>query len=797
MARTLPAHDLTRPAVPPRVHARVLAGLLLLSLALLADVLLSPANDVAAHWFSDVYLLFGPMREFGFGQLRQGNLALWNPYNYSGQPFFGNFQSALLYPLNALFLALPLAAAINASYALHLFLAGAAMYGWGLGRGLHPFAAAVAAVLYMGCGANFPHFYAGHLTIVSFIPWAPLLLLAIDANFLRPNPRMTLVGAFATAMMIFAGYPQYLFFTAVAASLYSLLLLFTAPRRPAFLLTLLAMAGGGALLGAVQLLAGWHAAAETLRGAGASFEFVSVFSLPPENLITLLAPFFFGDMQRQPYWGRCAYWEMTLFFGVAGLVLAAIGAARGDPRLRRFSLPMAILLILLAFGSHTPLLRLLYDHVPGFQGFRGMSKFIFPASLFLIMLAAVGLDHLLRAGELPRRWRAAVPAAGLCLLAAGAALALVAAWRPEWLIPALRALHATGDVYHPLAALIDPDPLRRAASFAAGSLIVAAATLLAVGWLLARAPRHRAALFALGTLAMAEVILFAALTRARSDLDQLHEPRIARTVRRHPGDHRFLTARPSLGMSFHARDAWGIDSYLPRRYAEFIAVSQGGSPETADRLWITIHDAPLLGLLRVRFVSDDAGNLHPAPRPEGRLMPRASLIERFELVADRDAILARLQDPDFDWSRSVILERPPVPPPTAPAGDSPGTVTLVDLSTDELEIRAALHRPALLLLTDSYSRGWRARNLATTPPAQPRYELLTADYCLQAIPLAAGRHHFILEYRPRAFRVGAALSLASWTGLAGLCLLLFLRRRRDGSGASSPIPEPLTEKQAR
>ena len=51
-----------------------------------------------------------------------------------------------------------------------------------------------------------------------------------------------------------------------------------------------------------------------------------------------------------------------------------------------------------ALGGHTPLFRWLYLYAPGFNKFRGWSKFTFPAILFLIMLAAVGFDRMLRRG---------------------------------------------------------------------------------------------------------------------------------------------------------------------------------------------------------------------------------------------------------------------------------------------------------------------------------------------------------------------------------------------------------------
>ena len=84
-----------------------LGSLLLLVLTMFFDVLLVPGARVLGSETADMARQFLPWREFGFAELAKGNLALWNPHNYAGAPFFGGMQSALLYPPNALFLVLP------------------------------------------------------------------------------------------------------------------------------------------------------------------------------------------------------------------------------------------------------------------------------------------------------------------------------------------------------------------------------------------------------------------------------------------------------------------------------------------------------------------------------------------------------------------------------------------------------------------------------------------------------------------------------------------------------------------
>ena len=131
-----------------------------------------------------------------------GRLALWNPHIFSGTPFFGGFQSALLYPPNWLYLCLPLAGAINVGIAIHVFLAGFFMQLWMRFRGLCPLAGALAGVLFMFSGPYFLHIYAGHLSNLCTMVWGPLIFLAIDGWLTRRTAGWLWLGGGAVALQI-------------------------------------------------------------------------------------------------------------------------------------------------------------------------------------------------------------------------------------------------------------------------------------------------------------------------------------------------------------------------------------------------------------------------------------------------------------------------------------------------------------------------------------------------------------------------------------------------------------------
>jgi hypothetical protein len=154
------------------VGALVLA-LLLLALVLPSDLLLAAGN-------TDMVGEFVSSRAFLADSLRHGHIPLWNPYTYGGQPFLAGFEAAVLYPPNLLFLCLPLVPALNFSVLLHLVILGWGMERWAASRGLGAWASGLAGFVLPLSGAVFPHVYAGHLSNLSTMAWAPWLFLGLE-----------------------------------------------------------------------------------------------------------------------------------------------------------------------------------------------------------------------------------------------------------------------------------------------------------------------------------------------------------------------------------------------------------------------------------------------------------------------------------------------------------------------------------------------------------------------------------------------------------------------------------------
>lgn len=778
---------------PGREAAAVGGFYLLLTLAVFGAVLFGPGDRIIGGDATDLNLQFVHWRAFGFGELARGHLPLWNPHIYGGTQYFGGFQSALLYPPNWLYLCLPLPRAINVGIALHFLFAGWFVYFWVRFQGLHLAAAMLAGVLFMFSGPYYFHIYAGHLPNLCTMVWGPLILLAIDGWLARRTAGWLLFGAAALALQILAGHPQYVFYTGVAAALYCAARLWRARTRIQATLGLAVIPLLGVGLSAVQLFEGVHASMESLRGKGTTADFAGSFSFVPENFLTFLAPTLFGDVLTQPYWGRQLLWEMCPFVGLVGLVLAGYALAAVRRREVWVCFGLVAVLFLIALGHYTPLFGLLYHHAPGFNKFRGWSKFLYPATLFVVMLSALGFDALLRRGRSPQ----ALP---VCLLAGAMVLAGAAFWAdgsadsaaaagPEpwrgWIFAALYSGESVS--FLSAAELLHPDNVRASARFAGHALFLAAGTLLAAALVLQAGRRWRGALWAVPALALAELLVFAAGTNATFPYSPVRRPVVAEYLAAHPaGDDRVLDLEgQNIGMSTGEDDLWGYDPGVTRRYGEFMAFTQNVDPGVAsqDIRFRNVRD--IYGtLLRCRcaFGHPDGPQRKVNTRvyEDALVSPRAMLVPTARVItADGDVLRAMV--PPFDPRRTVILQTPPDP---APADAPGGSVHVVAQTTDSLTVEADLPAAQVLVVTDAYADGWTARSLLGPGERSPqaRYQLLPADYCVRAVPLAAGHHRILLEYRPRAFTVGLWVTGSSLAFCAVAVGWTWRRGRRVVSG---------------
>src|SRR5579872_2121253 len=748
------------------------AAMFLMTVAIFAKVMFSFEDLVLSSPGTDLGGEFVYWRKFGFDQLRAGHIALWNPHVSSGLPFMGGFQAALFYPPNLIYLILPLRTAINCEIALHVFLIGIFTMLWLKRYELHPLAVLLACTVAMFSGPFFFHVYPGHLATIDSLTWTPLILLNVEELVRKPNARWILVGILAISMQLLAGHPQTLFNTLVAAAIYGSLRLWQGSYRVQTIAAIAIVGVGALALTSVQIWAGLNASAEGTRQGGVPFGFAAMFSFPPENFLTLLVPGLFGNMTDFAYWGRCYLWEMSAFIGLTGLVMAIFGAGRKFPG-RADCIIMIVAMAVLALANHTPLFAILYRFVPGFDHFRSHSKFLAQAMPFVAILIAQGTNRVLASPAGTRRAAILAAAAALIIGVSGTCL-----WYSQDLVMVkniwgriMAGVAGTGESYLGANRFASPDFAVTAAWFAGSQCVFSAVVLLAIALLLYGRKFHRGAAWALVIVGIGEMLWFANASTTSFSLASTVATSVRDFLDDHPGDYRILELGASNdAIAIGAYDIWSYDPMVLGRYAQFMTYSQGGDPDQADMYVDFRRQSSLLRLVRTKYFFRSR---HPVAMANDALA-HLLLLGEWAKQTDRHEILAALDSPDFNPERTAILESDPDPPPVSADG-SPGSAEIVRSDTDSMTIAAHLTRPSLLMVTDCYSRYWRA--VAGAGSAQKKYTVLPADYTLMAIPLAAGEHSFRLEYAPPGWLIGRWISLLSLIVYL-FAVMLVLRRMR-------------------
>lgn len=821
-----------------RADALAVVGLVGLVAAIYGDLLVPWTATVVSHGAGDIYRYFLPFRDFGYGELARGNLPFWNPYLFSGTPFIGGWQSAMFYPPNLIYLVLPLYQALNVEAALHVLLMALFTFLWARQRDIRPPGAFFAGVVAICSGAYVERVLAGQLTVLCALAWVPLFFCAIEKIVDRPSLGWVLVGMLALAMQVLAGHPGYNLMVGFVAIFYLGALVVEGSLREIgrstavsggwqlrvhwrrlkdfrasfFALALIGI--GAALISMVQLMTGLETAGESLRGGGVDYRWASTYSLPPENLLTILVPGILGDILTVPYWGRTFFWDANLFFGVVTVALAALGAtAAGRHEQRRGLIALILAMLVLSLGHHTAIHRLLFDWVPGFAQLRAPSKFSSFAVFAVALLAGVGVDRLLATRSGSRN------AAGwLALL--GVVLLFFAAWvqslsgSGEWQ-DLVHSLQKEQEVYYWLS---DGD-VARAAVQARNGLVMGAIIALLAALLLGISRRRRWPGVVLVAVGVLDLFVFARTYRGEFPVEDLDRPIAERRFRNIDP----MTRTFDLGgqrdrarnhaMRFRRSVVWGYDPIVLGRYAEFIRFTQN----LKAPLWYMTNMTPRVPHPLLRLVRADAmiqpapGDPLPLPKEhaayriwgheqnteregpsmvlplEAEPLPRFLLLSEFVSLPERDLVLPFMGEPSLDLSQIAVLDRVPLGVHPHP-GPVKGEVKLLAESTDELVLDVTVDSEALLVVTDAYSEGWRA--VPVDPADTRRYEVLPVDHILRGIPLPAGHHRIRLEYAPAGVRIGLwisagsavlyLLAVASWLGW---CLLS--RRRRGRAPAQA------------
>jgi hypothetical protein len=737
-----------------------LSVLCLFCLYLFREIVLS-GHLLAGIDFIEFYL---PMKKFLFDELRLHQaIPYWNPFIFGGMPYLAHFESTVFYPLGFLFWLLPPEKAYGYTMALHLFLGGFFMYllmrSFAAGR----IGAFVSSAVFTCNGYVMAILYLGHMSPIQSTIWLPLVLYFLNRSLSsREFLFSALVAGVLWGVQILAGAPQDAFYTFLASILFLICSLSSSRPAGKSLLkvasSVLLLFSFGSGLSAVQILPAFELIKESVRASLATYEMVTMGSYPLQGVITLLLPQFFGSYADGTVWIGNVPWsipQQTLYTGILPLALLGFVSLRsnGPRRFVIFGGLTAVLSLVLAFGHHTPLYKLVYL-LPGFDRFRAPSKILVLWGFSVALLAGLGMDGLLRYVK-EKHTRRLVLLLSLVIslivmdLTFRADRSLILRFFSPFVLPSAipgktaEAMGIVASEFHRLTLLTSFILLlallmrRNLLPVSVGAASLCALLLVDLGYVHGKAVRHDNA-------------IYQTMDRIKQSLDA--------SLGQDKTPYRVGSFKNRLGANLEMvlgyQTVGGFTALFPSGYYEYMnAYTENRLPEGWVNLFYgTARNAVLMDLLNVKY--EISHTTHSYALRES-FLPRAFMVADYQIL-EREEILNFMTEPSFDPRKTLVFEKDGLmeSPPRYPSrqSDASGVFELTLYRPDAMVIETRTSEPGYLVVSENFYPGWKAS------VDGHRQRILRGNYLFRVIELPEGKHKVELFFDSSPIRLGMAVS---------------------------------------
>ncbi|MCX7785676.1 MAG: YfhO family protein [candidate division WOR-3 bacterium] len=515
------------------------------------------------------------------------------------------------------------------------------------------------------------------------------------------------------------------------------------------------------------------------RGEIRGYEFASSWALPPKELFDLIVPQFSGILDN--YWGENFFKLHTEYFGIIFLLMAIITLfIKFKERKVLFFFIAGIISALTALGGHTPFFKLVYYLLPGVKRFRGPSMVFYLAAFSAIVLGSIGLQYLfdynLKKKVLDPQTKKKIIRFVYTTVIVFIVLLLIFVASKNSIVGSIK----------------DNNKLQafnnNQSVFWSGVLITAILIILAF-FLIYQLINHKIKIRTV-LLILISLILFDLWRIDKLFLKQVEHP----SVYYAPDEVvKFLKSDTSLYRVhplYYERSNDGIldlhniqnaGGYCPnplQTYQDFI-----GAERTVMYNAPNLAFTNFLNLLNIKYIVSiplpnniaqfdaqtqaritEMRNFVNRPGVEpvytGRryviyqnhnAFSRAFLVPKYEVIKEKDQIINRLKDPNFNPLQYVIIsESLPFVPSTSES--LVGTIKIIAYTPNRIILQAELDNPGFLVFSENYHPDWQCK------VDGKHTQVYRAYHTLRAIYLESGNHHIEFYYYSKLYKRGQLIT---------------------------------------
>jgi len=686
--------------------------LLFIILVLHIDILIAPLNSYFSGFDLKDLNYFINIRQYVANCLLNGIFPLWTTKIFCGMPFFANSETAILYPLNFIFLLLPISKAINISFILHFFILSFGVFLWIDNKLKDKLVSSIVSLVAVFASSFYLHACAGHLSNIITVVWFPYFLYFYDKSFEDNSCKYIFPLTTIICLQVFAGHFQYTYYCALISLLYALLFC----RNKKVILTIFISYFFSLLLTSIQLLPSIEFYFEGARKTGILQSF-SIKSIPV-YLITLIFPKYTTSIYS-------SFWETTNYFGLFNILIVLVTII--NFRKQSLIVKSVMLSLIIYLMSYSFFSQSLGKLIPFFTSFRSPIKLAFFVNILLLPVLAFGLKQILNDKF---KFNKYVLFIIFCL--------------------AIFCVFFRTNINN---FIVNYDNVfKQQLEYS----VFIFSCLIALFCVLIYFKRFFIFKLLLILFVIIQPIIF---VRQYSIMKFFLNPNFKYDTADETDvnkDARFFSNN-FYNLLNNEENISGSIPDISINYYNFV-----------ENLNKPFNAKNIFGLLRCKcLINEENASLFEKTNVD--ILKRLNVFYDYRVVNNKEEIYKTLSGYDFNVFDTVILEKNPN---TEIRGEGSYNLHIMNFDENSIEFECETTKPAIILYTDNYDKGWFACNIDNP---KERYEVLCADYIYKAIAINEGKHKIRMEYKPKSFIWGKYISIISWI-LFVLSFFVFKRR---------------------